>query len=33
MGFADLFMIPNRRSIIDYTDAYEFEYVCFMVST
>ncbi len=33
VGFADMFMIPNRRKIIDYTDAYEYEYVCFMVRT
>ncbi len=31
VGFANLFMIPNRRRTIDYSDAYEVDYVCFML--
>ena len=33
IGFANLFMVPDRMKYIDYTDPYMIEYASFMLST
>ena len=32
IGFANLFMVPDRMKYIDYTDPYTIEYASFMLS-
>ena len=32
IGFANLFMVPDRMKYIDYTDPYMIEYASFMLS-
>ena len=32
IGWAQLFIIPNRAKIIDYTSAYDIDYLCYMLA-
>ena len=32
IGWADLYIVPDRMKYIDYTDPYDIEYACFMLA-